>query len=158
MGFPGGSVVKNLLAMQEMEETTCNAGDAGWIPGSGRSPGEEMAAHSSILAWKIPWTEEPGSLQSMGSQRVGHDWVTEHMHLPKGFFYSWHWFVIFMVQPKWLKGLLIFLTVTLKDMNNRLANNYFKIQTDNCLFFYKGHIQDSELVTLRMAIFLRTII
>ena len=34
---------------------------------------EEMATHSSILAWKIPWTEEPGGLQSMGSQRVGHD-------------------------------------------------------------------------------------
>ena len=37
---------------------------------------KEVATHSSILAWKIPWTEEPGSLQSMGSQRVGHDWVT----------------------------------------------------------------------------------
>ena len=37
---------------------------------------EEMAAHPSILAWRIPWTEEPGGLQSMGSQRVGHDWVT----------------------------------------------------------------------------------
>ena len=35
-----------------------------------------MATHSSILAWRIPWTEEPGGLQSMGSQRVGHDWVT----------------------------------------------------------------------------------
>ena len=34
---------------------------------------KEMATHSSILAWKIPWTEEPGGLQSMGSQRVGHD-------------------------------------------------------------------------------------
>ena len=34
---------------------------------------KEMAAHSSILAWKIPWTEDPGGLQSMGSQRVGHD-------------------------------------------------------------------------------------
>ena len=34
---------------------------------------KEMATHSSILAWKIPWTEKPGSLQSMGSQRVGHD-------------------------------------------------------------------------------------
>ena len=34
---------------------------------------KEMATHSSILAWKIPWTEEPGALQSMGSQRVGHD-------------------------------------------------------------------------------------
>ena len=37
-----------------------------------------MAAHSSILAWRIPWTEEPGGLQSRGSQRVGHDWVTAH--------------------------------------------------------------------------------
>ena len=37
---------------------------------------KETATHSSIHAWKIPWTEEPGGLQSMGSQRVGHDWVT----------------------------------------------------------------------------------
>ena len=37
---------------------------------------KEMATHSSSLAWKIPWTEKPGRLQSMGSQRVGHDWVT----------------------------------------------------------------------------------
>ena len=37
---------------------------------------KEMATHSSIFAWKISWTEEPGGLQSMGSQRVGHDWVT----------------------------------------------------------------------------------
>ena len=50
-----------------------NAGDTGLILGSGRSPGEEMATHYSILAWKIPWTEEPGRLQSMGSLRVGHD-------------------------------------------------------------------------------------
>ena len=38
---------------------------------------KEMATHSSILAWRIPWTEESGGLQSMGSHRVGHDWVTE---------------------------------------------------------------------------------
>ena len=37
-----------------------------------------MATHPSILAWKIPWTEEPGGLQSNGSQRIGHDWVTKH--------------------------------------------------------------------------------
>ena len=36
-----------------------------------------MATHSSILGWEIPWTEEPGGLQSMGSQRVGHSWVTD---------------------------------------------------------------------------------
>ena len=47
--------------------------DTGTIPGSGRSPGEGAAAHSSIPAWRIPWTEEPGGLQPAGSQRVGHD-------------------------------------------------------------------------------------
>ena len=41
---------------------------------------EEMAIHSSILAWKIPWTEETGGLQSMGSQRVGHDLATQQQH------------------------------------------------------------------------------
>ena len=71
-GFPGGSVGKDLPA---------NAGDArdvGLIPGSGRSLEEEMATHSSVLAWRIPWTEEPGGLQSMGLQRVRHSW--EHTH------------------------------------------------------------------------------
>ena len=55
--------------------SACNAGDLGLIPGSGRSPGEGMATHSSILAWRIPWTEEPGGLQSMGPQRVRHNWT-----------------------------------------------------------------------------------
>ena len=40
---------------------------------------EEMATHASILAWKIPWTEEPGGLQSIGLQRVRHDWATEYI-------------------------------------------------------------------------------
>ena len=52
-GFPGDSVVKNL---------PINAGDASSIPGWERSPEEEVAAHSSILTWRIPWTEEPGRL------------------------------------------------------------------------------------------------
>ena len=60
--FPGGSVVKNLA----------NAGDAVWTPESALSREdpleEEMAPHSSTLAWKIPWTGEPGGLQSMGLQ------------------------------------------------------------------------------------------
>ena len=56
MGFPGGS---------DSKESACNAGHLGSIPGSGRSP-EEMATHSSISAWRIPWTEEPAGLQSMG--------------------------------------------------------------------------------------------
>ena len=51
-----------------MQGTTCSIGDVGSIPGSGGSLEEEMATHSSFLAWEIPWTEEPGGLQSMGSQ------------------------------------------------------------------------------------------
>ena len=47
--------------------------DMGLIPELGRSLEKEMATHSSILAWEIPWTEEPGQLRSIGSQRVGHD-------------------------------------------------------------------------------------
>ena len=65
LGFPGGSVSKNLPAMQE---TTCSARGQGWIP---EDPlGKEMATHSSILAWEIPWTEEPGRLQCMGWQEL----------------------------------------------------------------------------------------
>ena len=54
-----------------------NAGDTGSIPESRRSPEEEMATHSSVVAWEIPWTEEPGGLQSMGSQKVGHNLKTK---------------------------------------------------------------------------------
>ena len=57
-------------------ESACNTGDTGdvcLIPGWEELLEKEMATHSSILAWKIPWTEEPDELQSMGLQRVGHD-------------------------------------------------------------------------------------
>ena len=56
-----------------------NAGDTGSIPGLERSPGEGNpgVTHSSVLAWKIPWTEEPGRLESMGLQRVRHDLETK---------------------------------------------------------------------------------
>ena len=59
MGFLGGSVVKNPPANAYV----------GSIPGSGRSPGEGNGTRSGILAWEIPWTEEPGGLQSMVSQK-----------------------------------------------------------------------------------------
>ena len=64
MVFPGNSAVKNLSAMQEiMQETQVQS--LGW-----EDPlKKEMATHSSTLAWKIPWTEEPGRLQSMGLQK-----------------------------------------------------------------------------------------
>ena len=58
--------------MVDGKESTCNE-DLGSLPGSGRSPGEGNGTHSSILAWTIPWTGEPGGLQSKGLQRVGHD-------------------------------------------------------------------------------------
>ena len=74
MGFLGDSVVKNPAVNTGDTEDTC------LIPGSGRSPGGGMATHSSFLAWKIPSPEEPGRLQSVGSRRVRHDWVTEHEH------------------------------------------------------------------------------
>ena len=56
--------VKNLLAMQETQVRSLSQEDP---------PEKGMATHFSVLAWGIPWTEEPGGLQSMGSQRVGHD-------------------------------------------------------------------------------------
>ena len=53
--------------MQEMQETEVQS-----LGGEGPLE-EDMATHSSILAWRVPWTEEPGGLQSVGSQRIGHD-------------------------------------------------------------------------------------
>ena len=65
MGFPSDSAVKNLPVMQETQVRSL-----GW-----ENPlREHMATHSSILAWRIPWTEEPGGLQSLGLHRVRHDW------------------------------------------------------------------------------------
>ena len=58
-----------------------------------------MAAHSSILAWKIPWTEEPGRLQSMGSLRVGHDWATS-----LSLFTFMHWTRKWQPTPVFLPG------------------------------------------------------
>ena len=63
LGFPGVS---------DGKVSACNTGDPGLIPGSEDPLEKEMATHSSILAWRIPWMEEPGGLQSMGSQRVRH--------------------------------------------------------------------------------------
>ena len=67
--------VKNLPAMQETQET--------WVQSLGQEdPLEnEMAPHSSILAWKILWTEEPGGLQANVSQRIRHDWETKHVYI-----------------------------------------------------------------------------
>ena len=66
--FPGGS---------DGKASAYNAGDLGSIPGWGRSPGEGNGNPLQYFAWSIPWTEEPGGLQSTGFQRVKHDLETE---------------------------------------------------------------------------------
>ena len=60
-------MVKNLHVIQETQV---------WSPSQEDPPEKGMVTHSSFLAWRIPWTEEPGRLQSMESQRVGHVWAT----------------------------------------------------------------------------------
>ena len=75
--FPGGSVIKNLPTSSR------DARHVGSVPESESSPGVGNGNPPSILAWKIPWTEGPGGLQSMGSQRVGRDW-TINPTIPQG--------------------------------------------------------------------------
>ena len=65
----------SLVAHTLIKAYAYSARDPGSIPGSGRSLEQEMATHSSTLAWKIPWTEETDRLQSTGSRGVGHDWA-----------------------------------------------------------------------------------
>ena len=69
-------MVKRLPTMQEIRVQSLGREDV---------LEKEMATHSSILAWKTPWMEEPGRLQSMGSQRVGYDWATSLSHIYLGF-------------------------------------------------------------------------
>ena len=83
-------MVKRLPTMQET-----------WVQFLGQEDllEKEMATHSSILAWKIPWTEEPGRLQPMGSQRVGHDWVTVSftIYFTNGDFF-WCLIILFVIM------------------------------------------------------------
>ena len=73
MGFPGSSAVKNRPAMQELQEM--------WIQSLGREDPleEDMATHSSFLAWRIPWMEEPGGLQSRGAAKTWTQ-LSSHTH------------------------------------------------------------------------------
>ena len=71
LGFLNGSVSKGILSAG-------GTGDVGSVRGQEDTLEDGMATHSTILAWKIPWTEEAGRTQSKGSQRVGHHWVTKH--------------------------------------------------------------------------------
>jgi len=75
LGFPGGSALKNLPAIAE------EARDAGLISGLGRSLEEGMVIHSSILAWRILWTEEPGGYSPWGHKEMDTIEVTEYGHM-----------------------------------------------------------------------------
>ena len=73
-----GVCFKNFEQQQGLDgkESACNAGDAGLIPGQKDPLEKRIAIHSSILAWRIPWTEKPAGLQFMESQRIGQNWAT----------------------------------------------------------------------------------
>ena len=68
-----------------VKESACNAGDVGWIcglnPWVGIIPCRKEGCPLQCLAWRIPWTEEPGGLQSMGSQRVGYEHTHTYTHM-----------------------------------------------------------------------------
>ena len=98
------------------------------------SPEEEMATHSSTLAWKIPWMEEPGRLQSMGSQRVGHDWVT-----------SLSFFLYFLLEKEmathsstlawkipWVEGPGGLQSIVLQRIRHDWATNTHTLHQPNC--------------------------
>ena len=77
-GFPGGTIGKELACQCKRHKSQ---GFNPWVGKIRRSPGGGNGNHSSILAWRIPWTEESVGLQSVGSQRVRHDWSNlAHMH------------------------------------------------------------------------------
>ena len=107
-------MVKNLPAMQET-----------WVRFLGwEDPSEKgMATHSSILAWRIPWTEKPGGLQSMGLQRVRHDWVTKHSSLCLYILLSRNRLRL----GRWGRHYLV-----------KIISKYFNLRT--AFFFFFGHI------------------
>ena len=88
-----------VIKLKNPSASAGDAGDTSLIPGSGSSPGEGNGSHSSILAWRIPRTEEPGGLQSMGSQRVRHDGATSLSLFP-----FMHWRRKWQPTPVFLPG------------------------------------------------------
>ena len=81
-GLCGGSIKKARASLVAQRLKHLSAMQDTWFRSLGQEDPleKEMATHSSILAWRIPWSEEPGGLQSMGPQRFRHDWATSHHH------------------------------------------------------------------------------
>ena len=106
MGFPGGS---------EGKASACNARDRVQSLGWKDTREKGMATHSSILAWRMPWTEEPGGLQSMGLQSVGHDWATS-----RSFIFLCY---VYFATKKYIY--IMALVVHLKLFISRVENNWY---------------------------------
>ena len=130
VGFSGDSAVKNLPTMQET-----------WIWSLGwEEPLEEgTGTHSSILAWRIPWTEESGRLQSMGSQRIGHDWSEwACTHIGQSTIASWkqpRYMIttehVFVMEPNILFFPLILLGLCTANKHMSINSNVQIILTDH---------------------------
>ena len=88
-------MIKNLPAMQETQV---------WSLGWEDPLEKEMASHSSILAWRIPWTVEPGGLQSMWSRRVGHDWAKNTFTFTSWLNSSYAVYLVVMKKNKLISG------------------------------------------------------
>ena len=108
-----GSMVKNLPVTQEPQETWI------WFLGRKNLLEEEMTTHSRFLAWRLPWTEKPSGLQSMGSQRVGYEWSNlSHMQdLIPSIALLWAWFsahlqplnmILWLLQSLWSTQCIFF--------------------------------------------------
>ena len=101
---------------------------------------KEMATHSSILAWRVPWTKEPGGLQSMGSQRVRHNWVTHihtHTYILSHIISSSYWWWVGVLQGKshsmwWARGV--------NDQNSYVQNDITELHSKMInLLYLKWH-------------------
>ena len=115
-------VVKNLLTMQEPQEMWV------WSLGWEHPLEKGMANYSSILDWRIPWTEEAGGLQSMGSQRVGHDWSYLACIIPYRYRYRWYMYIISLAFNLWMGPLDASISWLFKIM---------LLQTLGCTYLFK---------------------
>lgn len=108
--MPKGGASQMVLVVRN---PPANAGDAGSIPGSGRSPEGGHGTHPNIPAWRIQWTEKPGGLQSTGSQRARHDWSSLARTHAKDFYsqvfvIKWIWV--------WIPNLSLAFRITLSNV------------------------------------------
>ena len=110
-------MIKNLPVMQETWD---------WSLGQEVPLEKEMVTHSSILAWRIPWTEEPGELQSMGLQRVKHDWATNTL-----------WLTLIFLSTFCIRGYIILYNICIIQYNIHSSLHYVLLKKRKCALFNK---------------------